>query len=194
MKCQRGLPSLLLFTSVLLTACGNEKSGGDPAAAPAEIAARASALGVAPEHVYVTDVPGFTLARQSVGVLGGDGFSAVYVAEDGGAQLQLSVDRGTVTAADCAEGATAPCEREGEIWYRGQEYAVPKKGHVVRVGGTGVPRDVLREAALAVHRPSGAELDALLPESASAGGAGVERGDLPPVGDGAPDNDQNTTG
>ncbi|MEU9734396.1 hypothetical protein [Streptomyces sp. NPDC048002] len=189
---QRGVLFMLLLVSALLTACGSEKSGG-AAADPAEIGARASALGIAPEHVYVTEVPGFTLARQSVGVLGDDGFSAVYVAEDGGAQLQLSVDRGTLTAANCAEGATAPCERDGEVWYRGQEYAVPQKGHVVRVGGAGIARDVLREAALAVHRPSEAELEALLPPAAE-GEAPVERGDLPPVGDGAPDNEENATG
>ncbi|WP_328874574.1 hypothetical protein OHT76_33445 [Streptomyces sp. NBC_00287] len=186
---QRGVLSALFLMSVLLTACGSEKSAADPA----ELASRAEALGIAPEHVYVTEAPGFTLAQQSVGVIGGDGFSAVYVAKEGGAQLQLSVDRGTMTADTCAQGATAPCEREGDAWYRGQEYAIPKKGHVVRVSGEGVPRDVLKEAALAVHRPSDAELDALLP-AAPAGGGSVERGDLPPEGDGAPNNEANTTG
>ncbi|MDL2080310.1 hypothetical protein QNN03_28085 [Streptomyces sp. GXMU-J15] len=201
---QRGVLSVLLLSSLLLTGCGSEKAT-DPAADPAaeqaadqaELAARASALGIAPEHVYVTEAPGFTLAQQSVGVLGDDGFSAVYVSRKTGAQLHLSVDRGTMTAETCAEGASAPCEKEGDAWYRGQEYAVPKKGHVVRVSGEGISRDVLREAAEAVHRPSDAELDTLLPPAGERGGGGsepVERGDLPATGDGAPLNDQNATG
>ncbi|MBC2906488.1 hypothetical protein [Streptomyces cupreus] len=189
---QRGVLPALLLSCALLTACGSDKSG-DAAADPAELASRAEALGIAPEHVYAIEAPGFTLAQQSVGVIGDDGFSAVYVSKEGGVQLQLSVDRGTMTADTCAQGTTAPCEREGEAWYRGQEYAVPKKGHVVRVRGEGVKRDVLREAALAVHRPSEDELDALLPQ-APAGGGSVERGDLPPEGDGAPNNEANTTG
>ncbi len=197
---QRGVLSVLLLSALLLTGCGSEKAtdpAADRAADQSELAARASALGIAPEHVYVTEAPGFTLAQQSVGVLGDDGFSAVYVSQETGAQLQLSVDRGTMTAETCAEGASAPCEKDGDAWYRGQEYAVPKKGHVVRVSGEGISRDVLREAAAAVHRPSDAELDALLPPAGEREGDGsgpVERGDLPTTGDGAPLNDQNATG
>ncbi|CCK26591.1 putative secreted protein [Streptomyces davaonensis JCM 4913] len=193
---QRGVLTTLLLSSLLLTACGSEKSA-DTAADPAELASRASALGIAPEHVYVTEAPGFTLAQQSVGVIGADGFGAVYVSQENGAQLQLSVDRGTMTAAICAEETSTTCERDGDAWHGGQEYAIPKKGHVVRVKGDGIPEDVLREAAQAVHRPSEAELDDLLPAAAAEGGAsggGVERGDLPPAGDGAPDNEQNATG
>nr|WP_306292896.1 hypothetical protein [Streptomyces avermitilis] len=100
------LPALLLLP-VLLSACGTEKAGaGGSGADRAEVSrarldARAAALGVAPELVYVTEAPGFTLAQQSVGVYGGDGFSSVYVSRKTGAQIQLSVDRGTMTAANC---------------------------------------------------------------------------------------------
>ncbi|MFJ4642209.1 hypothetical protein ACIP6Q_01570 [Streptomyces bobili] len=191
----RLLPALLLGP-VLLTGCGSERADE---ADPAELASRAGALGIAPELVYVTDAPGHTLAQQSVGVYGGEGFSAVYVSRQKGTQVQLTVDRGTMTEATCEEqpgGDSSPapvtCARDGDAWYRssGQwaEYAVPKKDFVVRVGGTNVPRDVLREAADQLHRPSADELDTLLP-SAPAGGEPVERGDLPPAGDGAPDND-----
>jgi hypothetical protein len=190
----RALPALLLGP-VLLTACGTEEAR---AADPAELKARAQALGIAPAAVYAIEAPGYTLAQQSVGVYGGDGFSATYVSQKNGTQLQLTVDRGTMTADTCptqppadSSGTRTNCTRDGDAWYRGggevAEYVVPKKGFLVRIRGEGVPRDVLREAVDNLHRPSTDELDTLLP-SAPAGGEPVERGDLPPVGDGAPDN------
>ncbi|NEB12393.1 hypothetical protein G3I32_26760 [Streptomyces coelicoflavus] len=208
----RVLPVLLL-APLLLTACGSEKadagapsgstSAATPAAAPdeGELTARAQAMGVAPELVYVTEAPGFTLAQQSVGVLGDDGFSATWV--DGGtnALLRLAVDRGSITAATCPgrpvgdmSGEHTTCERDGDAWYRTgagrHEYALPEEGHVVRVSAEqdAVPRDVLRAAALAAHRPDAAETDRLLPSAEAAPPTPVERGDLPPFGDGAPDN------
>jgi hypothetical protein len=51
-----------------------------------------------------------------------------------------------------------------------------------------VDRATLRKAAEAAHAAGDAELDAVLPTERPGGGAPVERGDLPPVGDGAPDN------
>ncbi|MGW5563529.1 hypothetical protein ACWEWD_08925 [Streptomyces tendae] len=214
----RVLPVLVL-APLLLTACGSEKAG-DPgpsvsasASAPAsaagpaadpgtgELASRAQAMGVAPELVYVTEAPGFTLAQQSVGVLGDDGFSATWVDGETNTLLRLAVDRGTVTADTCPEqpvgdmsGEHTTCERDGSAWYRTgagrHEYALPEEGHVVRVSAEtdAVPRDVLRAAALAAHRPDAAETDALLPSVEPAPATPVERGDLPPYGDGAPDN------
>ncbi|AQS66895.1 hypothetical protein [Streptomyces pactum] len=206
----RVLPVLLL-APLLLTACGSEKADADPASGSStrsaeaadqgELDARAQALGIAPELVYVTEAPGFSLARQSVGVLGDDGFSATWVSGETGAQLRLSVDRGSITAATCPgqpvgdmSGERTTCERDGDAWYRTgagrHEYAVLEEGHVVRVSGEAdaVPRDVLREAALAAHRPDAAEAAGLLPSAEPAPSAPVERGDLPPFGDGAPDN------
>ncbi|WP_399891188.1 hypothetical protein ACGH7X_30965 [Streptomyces sp. BBFR51] len=211
----RVLPVLLL-APLLLTACGSEKAdaGGPPgspsAAAPAaaapdagtgELQVRAQAMGVAPELVYVTEAPGFALAQQSVGVLGDEGFSATWVNGETNALLRLAVDRGSITAATCTEqpvgdmsGERTTCERDGDTWYRTgagrHEYAVPEEGHVVRVSGEAdaVPRDVLRAAALAAHRPDAAEAARLLPSAEPAPTAPVERGDLPPFGDGAPDN------
>ncbi|MFI8947140.1 hypothetical protein ACIGO6_11535 [Streptomyces sp. NPDC053750] len=220
----RVLPVLLLLP-LLLTACGSEKADADPAAgSPAgapdagapdvgsseaaasdagqgEVAARAQALGVAPELVYVTEAPGFTLAQQSVGVLGDDGFSATWVSHGTGAQLRLSVDRGSITAGTCPEqpvgdmpGEHTACERDGDAWYRTgagrHEYAVPEEGHVVRVSAEAdaVPRDVLREAALVAHRPDAAEAAGVLPSAEPVPSTPVERGDLPPFGDGAPNN------
>ncbi|WP_432135758.1 hypothetical protein [Streptomyces sp. bgisy154] len=222
----RALPALLLV-ALLTAGCGTEEPGspsaapagtgaptgtatptgtGAPAPAdPAELASRAQALGIAPEHVYTTEAPGYTLARQSVGVYGGDGFSATYVSPGTGAQLHLYVDRGTLTAENCPiwpatddSAASTPCTRDGDAWVRGTGkatgYLVPRQGHVVRVTGENVPRAVLRTAATRLHRPTAEELDALLPPAPASGGEPVERGDLPPVGDAAPDNHVNTGG
>ncbi|MFD4522903.1 hypothetical protein ACFWP7_02970 [Streptomyces sp. NPDC058470] len=194
------LPALLL--PVLLAGCGTEKAGAgtlDPGPAGpdrAELDARARALQIAPELVYVTEVSGFTLAQQSVGVYGGDGFSSAYWSEKTGGQIHLYVDRGTVTAESCAG-----CERDGGGWYRtgsGQhEYLLPEKGDVVvrlSADSASVTRAVLRGAATAAHRPGNVELAALFPTPAPTATTPVERGDLPPVGDGAPNNEVGTTG
>ncbi len=147
----RALPLLLLLPA-LLTACGTEKADAGDAPEPAPATARQPeqddrlrASGIAPELVYVTEVPGFTLAQQSVGVSGDDGFSAAYWAKNG-AILRLSAERGS--AADCPEDHIC---------------RAPAKGHVVRISGEKVAPDVLRRAADAVHRPTPAELAALLP-------------------------------
>ena len=199
----RTVPALSLLP-VLLTACGNERAGRADPADPAELASRAQALGIAPELVYTTGVTGYALAQQSVGVYGDDGFSAAYVSRENSVFFQLAVERGTLTAENCARqpvpgtsGASTTCVREGDTWYRStdghSEYAVPKKGFVIRISGDGVPRAYLRKAAENAHRPSADELDTLLP-SASPRGGPVERGDLPSVGDGAPDNSVNESG
>ncbi|MGP4050697.1 hypothetical protein [Streptomyces sp. 2A115] len=238
-RAARVLPLLLL--PLLLVSCGTEKAGagadsgagagsgagadsgtGGAAVDPAELAARAQALGVAPELVYVTEVPGFTVAQQSVGVYGGDGFSAAYSSQEARSQFLLFVDRGTLTAESCpkeqvgeaagderSEMGVPPdgvwgkvtCERDGDAWYRKgpnqHEYAIPRDGHVIRLNGdvNTVHRAVLRKAADSVHQPNTTELTALLPPApAGAATEPVERGDLPPVGDGAPDNEVGATG
>ncbi|WP_405570464.1 hypothetical protein OG418_37765 [Streptomyces phaeochromogenes] len=226
----RVLPLLLL--PLLLVSCGTEEAGAGAdtgstadsdtgtagadkgtgssadAADPAELAARAGALGIAPEFVYVTEAPGFAVAQQSVGVFGGDGFHAAYFSQKTHAQFELFVDRGTLTAENCPKtqlgqgsGESVACERDGDTWYRkagGQhEYALPRDGHVIRLVGTtdGPTRAVLREAAKATHHPDAAELTALLPPAPEGTATEpVERGDLPPVGDGAPNNEVGASG
>lgn len=178
----RVLP-LLFLLPVLLTGCGTEKADTDKADAGAgssvsptpdasELDSRVKAMGVAPELVYVTEVSGFTPAQQSVGVNGDDGFSVSYWSKDGGI-LHLYVDRAAWTSAGCPKQ---------------EECVKPEKGQVVHIGGEKVSRKVLREAAHAVHRPSATELAALLPAPAPTPTEPVRRGDLPPNGDGAPDN------
>ncbi|MEU9345030.1 membrane lipoprotein [Streptomyces sp. NPDC048278] len=178
----RVLPPLLL-AAALLTGCGTEKAG--PAASgastapadPAELAAKAKALGIAPEMVYVTDAPGFTLSQQSVGVQGDDGFSASY-ADDTGAVIHLYTDH---------------------LRYAGQHrYEVSEKGCVVWLEGDGgVSGTVLGKALRAVRRPTAGELDTLLPapDPAFTDDRPVQRGDLPTNGDGGPpDNSVPTPG
>ncbi|MGW0820186.1 hypothetical protein [Streptomyces sp. NPDC002845] len=202
----RVLPPLLLLP-VLLTACGTEKvvvGSREPLPSPpgrAELDARIADLGVAPDLVYVTEPPGFALARQSVGVFGDDSFSSAYWSKESGAQIYLYVDRGTMTAESCPRQSVGPgtgervtCERDGDTWYRTSagrhEYAVAEEDHVVRISGDTalVARDVLRAAAASAHRPTDSELAYLLPPP-SGDGPPVGRGDLPPEGDGAPRNE-----
>ncbi|MGW0548052.1 hypothetical protein [Streptomyces altiplanensis] len=216
-KRARVLAVLLLLP--VLAACGTEKAGA-PASAELQARAGESAL----ELIYVTEVPGYEPAEQSVGVIGDDGFSAAYFSPGTGGQIQLTVDRGRLDETNCAPvpmetrteagtdtgarsgaGEGGECERDGDHWYRASgsshEYARAYDGHVVRVGadrGT-VDRETLRQAAEKAHRADNRELDAVLPESPGSGdGVGAdempERGDLPPVGDGAPGNDVGATG
>ncbi|WP_046731067.1 hypothetical protein [Streptomyces humi] len=174
----RALPPLLLAVA-LLAGCGSEKAGSGasgPPADPSELTARARALGMAPELIYVTGAPGFTLAQQSVGVQGDDGFSAAYV-DSSGAVIHLYTDRP---------------ERAGH-----HRHEVVRKDCVVWLEGEGrVPAAALDKALHAVHRPSAGELDALLPtpDPAFTDGVPVQRGDLPANGDGAPDNSVPTPG
>ncbi|MYZ39069.1 MULTISPECIES: hypothetical protein [unclassified Streptomyces] len=62
-------------------------------------------------------------------------------------------------------------------------------GPVVRLSAerATVDRETLRRAVESAHPATDTELDALLPEQ-TAPASPVERGDLPPVGDGAPNN------
>lgn len=168
--------SPLLFAVVLLTGCGTEKAGSGSPASQAELDSRAKALGMAPELVYVTEASGFTLAQQSVGVQGDDGFSAAYT-DSTGAVIHLYTDHP---------------RNAGH-----HKYQVAKKDCVVWLEGEGGVSDAaLGKALRAVHRPSAAELDTLLPtpDPAFTDSEPVQRGDLPSNGDGAPDNSVPTPG
>lgn len=212
------LTTLALALSLAATGCGTEVATGteaadrsasaDPAPDRAELEARVRAVRTVAEHVWVTEVPGYALARQSVGVIGDDGFGSVYTTPGGG-QIQLRVERRAHAGADCTKdpapaGGQEPlktCERDGEQWYRatesGHAYAREQGGLVVTLSGAPeeVDRATLRSAARAAHRADDHELDQVLPPADEAGGRQpVERGDLPPVGDGAPDNEVGASG
>ncbi|GHE86489.1 hypothetical protein GCM10018785_62770 [Streptomyces longispororuber] len=168
------LPALLLLAPLALTGCGSEKSeedggaGGAPPPGRAELEARARAAQTRVEHVYVTEIDGYRAARQSAGVLNEDGFQVTYVKQDGGQQIALHVDRGTLDEGTCrtVHPPAKSCEKDGEAWYRvtgsRHEYARAENGLRIQVAAdrAAVGRAVLRAAA--------------------------ERGDLPSHGDGAP--------
>ncbi|MEU2153499.1 hypothetical protein ABZ532_00500 [Streptomyces sp. NPDC019396] len=206
---------------IVLAACGTQRVDGIPAsgATPARpgpdrsaavdgpvpdrsvLEARARSLESAMELIYVIDVPGFAVAKQSLGPSGDDGFQSAYVAASGGGQIHLRVDRGTFPDATCESGAQRSCRPDGDrTWYSAKggqhEYVRVEDGHVVRLDAdsASVDREVLRAALISAHRADDRELDALLPEEPARSAAPVERGDLPPVGDGAPDNEVNAGG
>ncbi|MFH8368379.1 hypothetical protein [Streptomyces sp. NPDC018031] len=188
---RRALPLVLL--PLVLAACGSESADRS---APQT---RARPLGAEPEMAYVTEVPGYTLAPQSVGVLGDRGFGGSYTGPGGGV-IELRVDERGSGPAGCAEPATAraegertTCERDGGNWYRttgtAHEYVREDAGRVIRVSADRdeVPRGILRQAVVNARQADDGELAEVPPKPA--GGdrqGGTERGDLPTTGDGAP--------
>lgn len=189
---RRTLPLLLLPAAVTLAACGTES------ASPSGLDARARALGVEREMVYVTDMPGYSLATQSVGVVGDHGFGASYFSPGGG-RIEVRVDErrsgGPVACSDPdsrPEAERGSCERDGTRWYRatrtGHDYVFQDGGRVIRLSADRavVTRDTLRRAAENTHRADPGELADVLPATGGAGPGPVERGDLPEVGDRAP--------
>ncbi|GAA5206509.1 hypothetical protein [Microbacterium kyungheense] len=189
-----------LLIALLLTGCATPAAGTGvtDAAEPDAIAARAGALGIAPDLVYTTEVDGYVLAPQSVGANGVEGMSASWTADGSGGILMLRTDRGELTAETCAamplwDAADAPvtCTEEDGVWHRSgggiDEYATSSEGAVIRViGMDGVPAEDLAAAAQAVHVPSEAELELLFSDAPTGPATPVERGDIPENGDGAP--------
>ncbi|MFF6789897.1 hypothetical protein ACFY9C_12530 [Streptomyces filamentosus] len=209
-------PRLLLFAAGLaaLAGCGTVTAADPPPAAPpasastasaapavdrADLEARARYARTRVEHVYVTEAEGYTPALQSAGVVGDDGFRVTYVDGKGG-EVTLSAERRPPAGEECVAGPPGGdgCEAEGDGWYRrsGDRHAYLREENGLRVevaAPLAVPRDLLRRAAAGAHRADDAELDAVLPRATAPAGP-VERGDLPPVGDGAPDNSVGTGG
>lgn len=157
---------------------------GDPAQ-PTAIATWSEPAGIAPELVYVTDIEGFELNTQSVGVVGDDGMSAIYARYDDGAVATVMLTTSRDPAPDVVQCAELPDSAEPEPALR---CAVERGVVHVALEGADVEAAALRAAAEAVRVPSADELghlfaDVPLPE------APVERGDLPLEGDGAPLNE-----
>lgn len=186
------LPSVVLLTALLtapvLTSCAGLRAA-DPTGADdprtgggstADVDARLAGAGVARDLVRVTEVDGFTVATQSVGVSGDEGFGAAYVSTEGQRVLlrtSRTADPSTVACADLPDGDAVP-----------PPCGVEHEGVHVTLEGDGVDAATLRAAAAAVRVPSGRELAALVVDLPDVGDQPVERGDLPP-GDGAPRND-----
>ncbi|RKT31917.1 hypothetical protein DEU34_2998 [Microbacterium sp. AG1240] len=188
----------MLAAGVALGGCASATPGADPAAAD-RIAERASAVGIAPELVYTTEVDGYDLAPQSVGPGAADGMSATWFNQATGSMITIRTDRTELTAETCAAtplwdapGVPVTCaEEESDVWHRAadgvDEYVAGRDGASIWVSGmnAAAPAD-LRAAAEAVHVPSEAELDLLFSDAPEVPSAPVERGDLPQNGDGAP--------
>ncbi|WP_406061996.1 hypothetical protein OG462_28855 [Streptomyces sp. NBC_01077] len=184
----------LLPLALAVTGCGTETAGGRPTPGPAELDARARWAQTDKDHVYVTGAEGFEVSRMASGVIGDDGFQVTYVTKDG-VRLTVSAERRPFSDEECAATITAEqdsCVRDGDRWYlrSAERHAYVREENGLRVEVAAPPtlsRNVLEGAAERAHRADAAELDAVLPEETGPGQP-VERGDLPPVGDGAPDN------
>ncbi|WP_424215972.1 hypothetical protein ACN20G_27895 (plasmid) [Streptomyces sp. BI20] len=188
------LPVLALSLVLSLSACGGGDKAETPAAASdspsasagvasrADLEARAKAAQVDVANVYGTEVPGYGLTGQSLGVTAEEGFSATYADEATTAQIRLGVKAGTIDAASCpklpvgvgmgggaAAGGPVTCTKEGERWYRvsgeHHEYATAVNGRLVRVEGDRktVTKAVLLTAAEKARPATDAELQAALP-------------------------------
>jgi len=156
-----------------------------------------AAQGVAPGLVYTVELPGYELADQSVGVVGEEGFGAIYVSPEG-SQVELTVDWGQFSDGMCTEmpiphavTPTAPttCERDGTGWYRAgggrHDYVVARRDHLLRLNAPigDVDRTTLDTAVTHAHHVTAAASDTTAPPSSP-----PERRDLPATGDGAPNN------
>ncbi|MET7305450.1 hypothetical protein, partial [Embleya sp. NPDC005575] len=169
----RGLAAgVALFAALLLVGCGSTESGkgsavgsggpyapgaSPPAAAPT-VAGTAPA-GVDPRFVYVTDVPGYELASQSVGVYGDAGFQSVYVSPQG-RQIHLGVDAGDPGTAACRPNPPSgeTCVADGDAWYRlaSAEHTYARAGDGLVVWVWADPKEVDRvtlHTALLAARP-----------------------------------------
>ncbi|MCC2334982.1 hypothetical protein [Cellulomonas wangsupingiae] len=179
---------LVLLAPVLVGLGACASLGGAPAPADAEaIAARVQAVGIAPDLVYVTDLDGFDLAAQSVGVMGNDGMSATYTRVDGAtmATVTLTTSRPTDPQPD---PAPVPCADLPDADAPVLACQVERGEALVRLDGQGVDAATLRAAGKAVRVPGAGELDTVFADVPEEIGPPVERGDLPEHGDGAPIN------
>jgi hypothetical protein len=169
---------LVVVPAVLaLGACAGLAGGGEGPADRTEIVEWSQRAGIAPELVYVTDIDGFDLATQSVGVMGDDGMSAVYVGGAGTVMLTTARD----SAASVVSCAELPDTVEAPL-----RCSVERDEAYVTLEGQDVEPSTLRSAAEAIRVPTEGELGHLFADLPAMPDAPVERGDLPPVGDGAP--------
>ncbi|GGK63660.1 membrane protein [Sphaerisporangium melleum] len=178
-----------------LSGCGSEGVLSQP------VIDQARAHGVAPDLIYVVDLPGYELAEQSVGGIGEEGFGAFYVSPDG-RRVELRVDRGSFSDGLCVdtpiagvEPLTVPerCDHDEVGWYRQgggrHEYTAIRGDHYIRLAGglEDVDRGALKAAVAGARPATGTGTPSPLPSP-------VERGDLPTSGDGAPQNEAGSGG
>ncbi|MFF5108105.1 hypothetical protein [Streptosporangium sp. NPDC000509] len=156
---RRLLPLLTLVLAVL-TDCSSQTSLSRTALD------QALSQGVAPELVYVVDLPGYKLNEQPS--YGGDngGFMSVYIRPDG-RHAMLTVERGSSEDARCVGVPSKPtepleasvsCERDDVGWYRTggglHEYMALRGHHLIRLMGEigDADRAALKEAVAGARR------------------------------------------
>ena len=182
-RTRRAVVVLAVPAVLALAACAGAEGGTTDPAEAAAIATWSEPAGIAPELVYVTEVDGFELATQSVGVMGDDGMSAIYVRSGGREVGTVMLTTSRDLAPDVVLCPELPDSSEPML-----RCAVERGGVHVALDGADVEAATLRAAAEAVRVPGEDELGYLFadvprPETP------VERGDLPPDGDGAPLNE-----
>ncbi|RCG26985.1 hypothetical protein DQ384_27250 [Sphaerisporangium album] len=138
--------------------------GGGEVVGPERIA-DLRAQGVAPDLLFVVDLPGYRLVERTMSVYGEEGLQAYYAAP--GRQVWFGVERGDFSDALCPErpvhdaewiGTPVGCDADEAGWYRvsgdRHEYAVAGEGHVVRLSGrvADVDRAALAEAMTEIRR------------------------------------------
>ncbi|GAB2840889.1 membrane protein [Actinocorallia aurea] len=160
--------------------------------------------GIDADLLFLIEVPGFTAAGQSIGVMGEDGLGMSYTSDANPGDLaHLLVERHPFDGDRCAAlpvpdadpAATVECVPDRSGWYRTSggfhEYVLPlEQGHVRLSAPQGaVTLDALRATLAAAESLSGISiLNTPWPTPS------IPRGDLPSVGDGAPDNSVNEGG
>ncbi|WP_204077555.1 hypothetical protein [Planotetraspora phitsanulokensis] len=187
-----GVVVLVLAVFGLVAFVGRDSGASLPAADLERIRAQ----GVAADLIYVVDVPGYTLAGQSLGVVNEEGFGAFYSSPEG-RTVELRVDRGAFGDDMCVErpvhnavDAPVTCEHDEVGWYRKagarHEYIVVRGDHFILLNGmlNEVTRETLKDAVAGARHVAGDGTGTPEPPRTP-----VERGDLPTVGDGAPNNE-----
>lgn len=162
-----------------------ESEAATPSDEPTSLAEWVEPHGIAPALVRVTEIEGFVLEAQGVGVVADDGFSAMYSRTGGSAgDLELV----TLRTSRGADPSAVPCTELTGTAEDLLSCTAQHDGVHVLLEGESVEPGILREAAEALREPEQGELKALfaeLPEIHEP----VERGDLPPHGEGAPMNE-----
>ena len=181
----RSALALVVVLVLLLGACAGEGGAGAGSTQPAavdDIASQATPAGIAPDLVYVTDVEGFDLAVQSVGVSGDDGFAAIYTREVDDRLATVALRTARTSVVD--PSVVVPCDELTDTPTT-LLCGVTRDEAFVSLEGTDVDAATLRAAGEAVRVPTVGELAHLFSEVRVPEGP-VERGDLPEDGDGAP--------
>lgn len=194
------LAGLVPLSSACGASTGAASDGPEPL--PDDTYRQVIEQGTDPALVYSIEIPGFEVAVQSAGVVGGSDYAVTYVPTDPplASQVYLEVRDGSYGGARCKRDPlrgpdggystlVESCEPDASGWYRSgddwHEYVARHAEHHLVVGGPpAVERDVLIEAALGARHQDGSMPSSSTPATPMQ--SPTTRGDLPGTGDGAP--------